>query len=110
MSWPMIGGVRADSSQPPFLFGSGACLPVGSRERSQPPGAGLQTLGLSLEEWACLALAPFLPAAHHRLLLTELGRLADDETDRLLVAMPPGSAKSTYCSVLLPAWWLQRHP
>lgn len=67
------------------------------------------TAALPLEEWARLALG-LKPASHHRLLLHELRRLADHESDRLLVAMPPGSGKSTYCSVLLPSWWLQRHP
>ena len=60
--------------------------------------------------WAERALRPMRPAAHHRRLLEELQRLADGRADRLIVAMPPGSAKSTYCSVLLPGWWLQRHP
>jgi predicted phage terminase large subunit-like protein len=32
------------------------------------------------------------------------------KTDRLMVLMPPGSAKSTYASLLLPAWWLMRFP
>jgi predicted phage terminase large subunit-like protein len=27
-----------------------------------------------------------------------------------MVQMPPGSAKSTYASVLLPAWWFTQHP
>ena len=27
-----------------------------------------------------------------------------------MVFMPPGSAKSTYASVLFPAWWFTRHP
>jgi predicted phage terminase large subunit-like protein len=30
--------------------------------------------------------------------------------DRLMVMMPPGSAKSTYASVIFPAWWLLRQP
>ncbi len=64
----------------------------------------------SLDEWAERALAPLAPAAHHRLLLAQLERVSDGSLDRLLVAMPPGSAKSTYCSVLLPGWWLRRHP
>lgn len=27
-----------------------------------------------------------------------------------MIQMPPGSAKSTYASILLPAWWYTRHP
>jgi hypothetical protein len=50
------------------------------------------------------------PAAHHRLLIAELEAVARGETERLLVAMPPGSAKSTYASVLLPAWFLAQAP
>ncbi len=64
----------------------------------------------SLLDWAHQALQPMQPAAHHRRLLAELESVADGRIDRLLVAMPPGSAKSTYCSVLLPGWWLRRHP
>ena len=30
--------------------------------------------------------------------------------DRLMVLMPPGSAKSTYASLLYPAWWFTQHP
>jgi predicted phage terminase large subunit-like protein len=32
------------------------------------------------------------------------------EVDRLIVLMPPGAAKSTYASVLFPAWWFIQHP
>jgi predicted phage terminase large subunit-like protein len=110
MSLVMIGGVRADGSSPPFSFATGACLSDRSPNQWPPDDVGDVASALQLEDWASLALAPMQPAAHHRLLLTELRRLADCETDRLLVAMPPGSAKSTYCSVLLPGWWLQRHP
>ncbi|MBI0539774.1 hypothetical protein D9599_30225, partial [Roseomonas sp. KE2513] len=46
------------------------------------------------------------PAAHHRLLIRELQAVADGVHDRLMVFMPPGSAKSTYASDLFPAWFL----
>ncbi|MDR3718382.1 MAG: phage terminase large subunit [Bryobacteraceae bacterium] len=65
---------------------------------------------LQLSDWACRALAPLEPAPHHRLLMQELMRLESGESDRLMVLMPPGSAKSTYVSVLFPAWWLHRRP
>jgi hypothetical protein len=42
------------------------------------------------------------PAAHHRLLIDRLERLARGETQRLAIFMPPGSAKSRYGSVLFP--------
>ena len=62
----------------------------------------------NLEPWCIEALEPFgfLPAAHHRLLIRELEWLAATPDGRLIVLMPPGSAKSTYASVLFPAWWL----
>jgi len=46
------------------------------------------------------------PATHHYLLIRELEALARGENDRLMVFMPPGSAKSTYSSVLFPAWYM----
>ncbi len=63
---------------------------------------------MTLLEWAKLVLTPRgqAPARHHRALLAVLGRRAD----RVLVAMPPGSAKSTYASVIFPAWFLLRRP
>ncbi len=48
------------------------------------------------------------PAPHHELLITELEDLAQGRCDRLMVQMPPGSAKSTYGSVLFPAWFMAR--
>lgn len=65
-----------------------------------------------LDDWASHALRPLglTPAHHHRLLLHGLGRIAEGEIDRLLVLMPPGSAKSTYASQVFPAWWFHRHP
>ncbi len=63
---------------------------------------------LRLPDWARMALAPLKPATHHLRLLAELERLEAGDIDRLIVLMPPGSAKSTYVSVLFPAWWLHR--
>jgi hypothetical protein len=66
----------------------------------------------SLAAFAIEALAPLgqTPARHHRLLIAKLEALSRGEIDRLMVLMPPGSAKSTYASVLFPAWWFCRHP
>ena len=52
----------------------------------------------------------FVPATHHRLLIGELEAVERGEYSRLMVYMPPGSAKSTYASVIFPAWYLGRHP
>jgi predicted phage terminase large subunit-like protein len=49
-------------------------------------------------------------ALHHRLLLNRLVSVCSGEIDRLMVLMPPGSAKSTYASLLFPAWWFTQHP
>src|SRR5271157_1764414 len=65
-----------------------------------------------LIDWAISILAPSgqWPAPHHLLLLRQLEAISRGETDRLLVLMPPGSAKSTYTSILFPAWWVSQHP
>src|SRR5262249_12016299 len=42
------------------------------------------------------------PAPHQRLLIDRLERVARGEIRRLAVFMPPGSAKSTYASILFP--------
>jgi predicted phage terminase large subunit-like protein len=62
--------------------------------------------------WCEHALAPFnqVPAAHHRLLTRKLQAVADGTTKRLLVCMPPGSAKSTYVSQLFAPWFLAQRP
>lgn len=50
------------------------------------------------------------PAIHHRFLIDKLERVERGEIKRLMVFMPPGSAKSTYTSILYPAWYLGRNP
>ena len=67
---------------------------------------------LSLLEWARHALAPWgqSPARHHELILERLNDVAEGRIDRLMLLLPPGHAKSTYASVLFPAWWFTRHP
>jgi predicted phage terminase large subunit-like protein len=50
------------------------------------------------------------PALHHRLIIEHLERLERGEIQRLLILAPPGSAKSTYCSVQYPLWRLARQP
>jgi predicted phage terminase large subunit-like protein len=67
---------------------------------------------IPLLDWSEHVLAPLgqAPAKHHRALLSELAGLAEGRFDRLMVLMPPGSAKSTYASVIFPAWWFHRYP
>lgn len=58
----------------------------------------------SFTEWC--ELCGYQPAAHHRVLIRELEKVARGETRNLAVFMPPGSAKSTYSSILFPPWLL----
>ena len=51
-----------------------------------------------------------MPARHHEMLIGSLQDVADGAVDRLMVQMPPGSAKSTYGSVLFPAYFLAARP
>ncbi len=71
-----------------------------------------KSIRADLAAWAALALAPrgHQPAAHHRLIMAELENVAAGRTDRLMLLLPPGSAKSTYASLVFPPWWLARHP
>jgi predicted phage terminase large subunit-like protein len=46
------------------------------------------------------------PARHHRYIINELEKLARGETQRLLICAPPGSAKTTYVSILFAVWCL----
>lgn len=60
--------------------------------------------------WCELVLAEqgLKPARHHRLLIDELQAVADGKVRRLMISLPPGSAKSTFASQLFPAWLLAR--
>lgn len=50
------------------------------------------------------------PASHHQLIIREVEKVLQGKTKRLLINAPPGSAKSTYTSELLPAHILSRFP
>ena len=62
----------------------------------------------SLAEWA--RYKGFEPAKHHLLIINEIESFLASEDEVLLLFAPPGSAKSTYVSVLLPSWYLANHP
>src|SRR4030081_2407621 len=62
----------------------------------------------SLTEWC--QHCGFEPAAHHRLLIDRLERVVRDEIKRLAVFMPPGSAKSTYGSILFSPYVMANVP
>lgn len=63
-----------------------------------------------LLQWCRFALAGqgLAPARHHRLVIEELEGLAAGKFDRLMLLLPPGSAKSTYASLLFVPWFLAR--
>src|SRR6185312_7996367 len=50
------------------------------------------------------------PAKHQRLLIEKLEAVANGLIPRLAIFMPPGSAKSTYGSILFPPWFLASNP
>lgn len=50
------------------------------------------------------------PARHHLAWLAALRETVDTPGGRLLLIAPPGSAKSTYVSAVLPLWYLGNHP
>ncbi len=66
----------------------------------------------NLIDWATEVMMPsgLMPAAHHRFLMENLDELTQGTIKRLLVLMPPGSAKSTYASIIFPVWWFMQHP
>jgi predicted phage terminase large subunit-like protein len=66
----------------------------------------------SLLPWCIEALEPqgFAPAKHHRLLIKYLERVIAGEIRRLMIFMPPGSAKSTYTTILTPPHLFARLP
>ena len=48
------------------------------------------------------------PAKHHMLICDALDDVIDGKIKRLMILMPPGSAKSTYATVRFPAYFLGR--
>ena len=52
----------------------------------------------------------FIPAAHHTLIIEHLEKVERGEIRKLMISTPPGAAKSTYCSLLFPAWFIGRNP
>ena len=62
----------------------------------------------SLAEWC--RFKGYEPARHHLLLIRELEDIAAGRNRRLMVFMPPGSAKSTYTSQLFVPWYMGQLP
>jgi hypothetical protein len=60
----------------------------------------------NLIDWAAEVLTPagLFPSAHHRFLLSKLDMVTNGKIKRLMVLMPPGSAKSNYVHVNTDLW------
>lgn len=62
------------------------------------------------DEDARIPLIETEQAAHHKLILREMQRCMETPHGRLMIMAPPGSAKSTYASVVAPTWYLGTQP
>lgn len=62
------------------------------------------------DEAAPIPLIESHQAEHHRLILREMQRCMTTPHGRLMIMAPPGSAKSTYATVVGPSWYLGTHP
>ena len=67
-----------------------------------------RSIRLNLVDWA--RCKGFEPAKHHQLIINEIEAFLMSEDEVLLLFAPPGSAKSTYVSILLPSWYLANNP
>lgn len=61
------------------------------------------------DEWLFLPVETAV-AAHHALICRTIERAAATRYGRFMIFMPPGSAKSTYASVVAPTYFMGRHP
>lgn len=68
------------------------------------PGAPLSD---DADSWLFKPLGSEL-AAHHKLALEAIQQCIETDSGRLMIFAPPGSAKSTYASVVAPAWAMGR--
>lgn len=77
---------------------------VGFAQAIDIPGAPVSE---DEDEWLFQPVESGL-ALHHLLLLKAVERTANRHRGRLMVFMPPGSAKSTYCSVVAPSYLMAK--
>lgn len=63
-----------------------------------------------VDDGARIPLIETQQADHHKLILREMQRCMETPHGRLMIMAPPGSAKSTYASVVAPSWYLGRQP
>jgi len=81
---------------------------VRAQREARESSHGMASRVRNLTAWA--RHCGYEPALHHRLLINQLERVASGEIDRLAIFMPPGSAKSTYGSILFPPWCMASRP
>ena len=88
----------------------GICMPMVelSPQRAAQELLKRRRIRLKLADWS--RYKGFEPAAHHKLFISEIESFLEGEDEVLLLFAPPGSAKSTYVSVLLPSWYLANNP
>lgn len=77
---------------------------VGFSQAISIPGAPMSD---DPDEWLFQPIETSI-ARHHVLLMEAVQRCLDTDSGRLMVFMPPGSAKSTYVSVVTPPWAMGR--
>ena len=65
---------------------------------------------IDADEEAPIPLIETGQAAHHKLILREMQRVMGMRHGRLMILAPPGSAKSTYATVIAPSWYLGTEP
>lgn len=65
---------------------------------------------IDADESAAIPLIETHQAKHHKLILAEMQRCMQTPHGRLMIMAPPGSAKSTYASVVAPSWYLGTLP
>ena len=104
---------------------AGSRQPPESDKDPLPAAAEYEQARASLVHFACAIDVPGRPvteetedplytnietalAPHHRLLLETVQRVVETPGGRAMILMPPGSAKSTYCSVVLPTFLMGR--
>ena len=81
---------------------------------TETPDAEDPTTGKLLDpiEKAPVAFSPIETrvAPHHLLMMQAIQRCIEKPRGRLMIFAPPGSAKSTYASVVAPAWIMGKKP
>src|SRR5262245_35093648 len=93
---------RSDTTLPP------STPPLAAIRQQLMEEASRREVRRSLAAWA--RHREFVPARHHDLFIAEIEAFLSGDDDILVLASPPGSAKSTYVSELLPAWYLANNP